>query len=154
MSDCYYDRTERELEEMLLTLAPEELPRFLAEQAGKMYPEKRPFAAFMRAKLKEKGIPQQDVFLAADLPERYGYKLISEEKHTVRRDTVLRLCFAAGFRPEEVREALILYGMAPLCARFPRDAVLLVAFRCRIRDIHDVDALLRENGLPPLLAEE
>ena len=31
----------------------------------------------------EKGITQQTVFLKADIPERYGYKLLSGEKHTL-----------------------------------------------------------------------
>ena len=53
-------------------------------------------------KFKEKGILQQDVFLAADLPERYGYKLISEQKHTTQRDTILRLCLAARFDEDEI----------------------------------------------------
>lgn len=105
----------------------------------------------MRRKLREKDLLQQSIFLAADLPERYGYRLIAEEKHTRRRDTILRLCLAARFNPEETQEALILYGMAPLHARLPRDAALLVAFQNRLFDIHEVDALLRENGLTPLL---
>ena len=94
---------------------------------------------------------QQNIFLAADLPERYGYRLISEEKHTRRRDTILRLCLAASLSAEEVQEALILYGMAPLHPRFPRDAALLAAIHNRLYDVHEVDALLRNNGFPPLL---
>ena len=89
------------------------------------------------------------MFLAADLPERYGYKLISEQKHTTQRDTILRLCLAARFDLNETDEALILYGMASLHARIPRDAAFIVAFQNRVYDIHDVDAILRENDLPP-----
>lgn len=141
----------RELEELLLRIGPEEFPAFLKQQEENMIRSERPWADYMRAKLREKGILQQDVFLAADLPERYGYKLISEQKHTARRDTILRICLAAQFRPEEVQEALALYGMAPLQARMPRDAAFLVAFGNRVYDIHEVDAILRENDLPPFL---
>lgn len=108
----------------------------------------------MREKFREKGIMQQDVFLAADLSERYGYKLISEEKHTRQRDTILRICLAAEFHLDEVQEALILYGMALLHCRIPRDMAFIVAFKNRIYDIHEVDAILRENNLPPFLTPD
>ena len=139
------------LKEELLRIRPEELPDFLERRRSEFITSPRPFADYMRRKLKEKGLLQQNVFLAADLPERYGYRLIAEEKRTRRRDTILRLCLAAELVPEEAQEALILYGMAPLHPRLPRDAAFLVAFQNRVFDIHEVDALLRENGLPPLL---
>ena len=137
--------------EELRRVRPEELPDFLTRHRTELITGPHPFADYMREKLREKDILQQNVFLAANLPERYGYKLIAEEKHTRRRDTILRLCLAASFSPEEAQEALILYGMAPLYPRLPRDVVFLVAFQNRLFDIHEVDTLLRENGLPPLL---
>ena len=135
----------------LAALRPDEFPEFLSRNMGELIRSAHPFADFMRLKLREKGILQQDVFLAADLPERYGYKLISEQKHTTKRDVILRLCLAARFDLYDTQEALILYGMAPLYAKIPRDAAFIVAFRNRIYDIHDVDAILRENDLPPFL---
>ena len=143
-----------ELSERLARLRPEELPDYLAENRDALITEERPFAAYMRAKFKEKGVLQQSVFLAADLSENYGYKLIAEEKHTVNRDTILRLCLAAGFDPDETREALILYGMAPLHDRIPRDIVFLVAIRWGIRDIHAINELLLRCGLAPLVRDE
>lgn len=135
----------------LAALQPEDLAGFLTRNASDLIHSEHPFADYMRVKLKEKGILQQDVFLAADLPERYGYKLISEQKHTARRDTILRLCIASRFDLRETDEALMLYGMPPLYERFPRDAALIMAFHRRINDIHTVDTLLRENGLSPFL---
>ena len=41
--------------------------------------------------------------------------------------------------------------MAPLHVRNPRDVAFIVAINNRIFDIHDVDAILRENNLPPFL---
>ena len=114
----------------------------------------RSFPETLSALRREKNISQQDVFLAADLNERIGYKLISGEKRTLQRDVILRICLAAAFQPEEVQEALILYGMAPLRARVPRDCAFIVAFCNRIHDIHDVDAILRENHLPPFLTPD
>ena len=113
----------------------------------------RPFADYMRRKLREKGVLQQNVFLAADLSEAYGYKLIAEEKHTRQRDTILRLCLAAGFRLEEVQEALILYGMAPLYARLARDAVLIAAVQHEMYDLEAVNRLLTRCGQPPLVRD-
>ncbi|MCR5575450.1 MAG: hypothetical protein K6F56_00390 [Oscillospiraceae bacterium] len=141
------------LSERLARLRPEELPGFLAENRDALITDARPFAAYMRAKFREKGVLQQNVFLAADMSENYGYKLIAEEKHTVRRDTILRLCLAAGFNADETREALILYGMAPLHERLPRDVVFLVTIRSGIRDVHRVNELLLDCGLAPLVRE-
>ncbi len=139
------------LEAELASLRPEALGQYLSRNAGDLIHSRRPFADYMRVRLREKGLLQQDVFLAADLSERYGYKLLSELKHTTRRDTILRLCLAARFTRAETDMALVLYGMAPLLARLPRDAALIVALHNRLHDIHEVDALLRENGLPPFL---
>ena len=148
-----YEQASRELERELLELTPAELKDFLWERRDALTLDARPFTAYMRRKCREKSLLLQNVFLAADISESYGYKLISGEKHTRQRDVILRLCLGAKFRPEEVREALTLYGMAPLYGRFPRDAVLLVVFRNGIRDIAEVNRLLRENGQTPLIRD-
>ncbi len=139
------------LYEDLLNTSPSEFHMFLEQHRAGMYRSACPFTEFMRKKFREKKIAQQDVFLAAYIPERYGYKLISGQKHTTDRDTILRLCIAARFLLEEVQEALILYRMAPLYEKLPRDAAFIVAFSNRIDDIGEVDAILRQNGLPPFL---
>ncbi len=137
--------------ESLRHIRPEELPDFLERERGALITGPRPFADYMRRKLREKGLLQQNVFLAADLSENYGYKLIAEEKHTRQRDTILRLCLAARFEREEVQEALILCGMAPLYGRFPRDAVLLAAIQHEIYDLQEVNKLLQRCGQAPLV---
>ena len=128
-------------------LSPAGLPAYLAAQTF----SPRPFTDFMRQKFREKRIPQKEIFIRADLDDRYGYKLISGEKQTQQRDTILRICLAAEFTLGETQEALILYGTAPLYEKIRRDTAFIVAFSCRIYDIHDVDAILRENNLPPFL---
>ena len=146
------DNTQRcKLNENVSGLNLEELGSFLERNEGEMITEARPFAAYMRRKLREKGLLQQDVFLAADLSEGFGYKLISEEKRTRQRDVILRLCLAAQFRPEEVQEALLRYGMALLWWRFPRDAVLLAALGSGVYDLQKVNELLEQHGQQPLL---
>lgn len=134
-------------------LRAEELGEYLEKHARELITEPRPFAAFMRGKLRKKGLLQQNVFLAADLSESFGYKLIAEEKRTRQRDLILRLCFAARFTPEETREALLRYGMAPLWRRFPRDAVLLAALGSGIFELQEVNRLLAQYGQAPLLRD-
>ena len=148
-----YEQQSRRLDEELLSVGPNELPVFLEQHREDLITLRRPFADYMRMKFREKGILQQNVFLAADLSENYGYKLIAEEKHTRQRDTIMRLCLAAGFRLEEVQEALILYGMAPLYGRFPRDAVLTVAVQNGICELREVNRLLESCGQPPLIED-
>lgn len=148
-----YEQGSKRLYEKLLSVRPNELADFLDWHREDLITGPRPFADYMRMKLREKGILQQNVFLAADLSENYGYKLIAEEKHTRQRDTILRLCLAARFGAEEVNEALIRYGMAPLYARFPRDEALLVAAQCGMYDLREVNRLLEICGQPPLVKD-
>ena len=145
-----YEQGSRRLNEELLSVGPDELSAFLEKHREDLLTSPHPFADYMRMKLREKGILQQNVFLAADLSENYGYKLIAEEKHTRQRDTILRLCLAAQFRLEEVQEALIRYGLAPLHGRLARDAVLTVAAQNGIYDLCEVNRLLESCGLAPL----
>ncbi|MBQ3263149.1 MAG: hypothetical protein IJH52_08235 [Oscillospiraceae bacterium] len=149
-----YEQESLRLTEAAARIAPEAVAGYLEQIRGELLPEGREFAAYMRGKLREKGILQQEVFLAADLSENYGYKLIAQEKHTRNRNVILRLCIAARLTPEETREALTLYGMAPLHGRIARDVVLLSALAFGLRDVHDVDALLRSCGLTPLMDGE
>ena len=148
-----FEQASKRINEELQSVKLEEMAGFLKAHQENLITSPHPFADYMRMKFKEKGIMQQNVFLAADLSENYGYKLIAEEKHTRQRDTILRLCLAARFRLEEVQEALILYGMAPLHGRFPRDAALIVAVQNGIYDLHEVNILLESCGQPPLVKD-
>lgn len=148
-----FEQTSKWINEELKSVRPGELAGFFDAHSKELITSPHPFADYMRMKFKEKGVLQQNVFLAADLSENYGYKLIAEEKHTRQRDTILRLCLAARFQPEEVQEALILYGMAPLHGRFPRDAALIVAIQNGVYDMREVNALLESCGQPPLVKD-
>ena len=75
----------------------DDLPIFLRVRMEDLLAGPRPFAEYMRARFRDKGVLQQNVFLAADISENYGYKIIAEEKHTVQRDIILRICLAAQF---------------------------------------------------------
>ena len=142
-----FEEVNKSLNAAIMQLSLGELPQFLSQQEF----SQRPFTDYMRQKLREKKIPQKAVFIRADLDDRYGYKLISGEKQTQQRDTILRICLAAEFTLVETQEALVLYGMAPLYQKIRRDTAFIVAFSNRIYDIHEVDAILRENDMPPFL---
>ena len=90
------------------------------------------------------------MFLRADIPERYGYKLLSGEKRTRQRDVILRICYAAKFSLAETQRALKIYEMPELYAKVPRDALLMIAFNERPGSILDVNDLLNQKGLQPL----
>lgn len=108
------------------------------------------FQIYIKDILVEKKITQQTVFLKADIPERYGYKLLSGEKHTKQRDVILRICYAAELSLEETQRALKKYEMPELYAKIPRDALLMIIFNERPGSIIDVNSLLKRNGMEPL----
>ena len=141
------EEVSKSMNDAVSQLSPAEFPAYLAVQTF----SPRPFTDFMRQTFRKKKIPQKEIFIRADLDDRYGYKLISGEKQTQQRDTILRICLAAEFTLGETQEALILYGMAPLYKKIRRDTAFIIAFSNRIHDIHDVDTILRENDMPPFL---
>lgn len=145
-----YPSSDPVIEAMLEAIRPDELPALLRDLKDRLITGSRPFAMYMRGKFVEKRLRQQYLFLTADISENYGYKLIAEEKHTVDRDVILRICLAAKFDLAETQEALILYGMAPLYPRLPRDIVLMTAIRHSIYDIERINDLLQRCGQKPM----
>ena len=144
---------EEGLFEQVQSIRLEDLPVFLREHTEDLLTGPRPFADYMRAEFRDKGVLQQNVFLAADISENYGYKIIAEEKHTVQRDIILRICLAAQFDLNETQKGLILYGMAPLYWLLPRDIVFMAAILHKVYDIHQVNEVLIRCGLVPLVKE-
>ena len=108
------EKTTNTLTDILKETGLEKIEDYFDTYADSLAANERPFSAYMRDMFKKKGLLQQDIFLAADISEGYGYKLISEEKKTKQRDVILRLCIAAKFTLEETQRALSLYGMSPL----------------------------------------
>lgn len=144
--------TTEKLEDVLCHTEPDELPVFTEAYKDKLLTSERPFRDYMLARLAERSLLQQALFLNADISEGYGYKLLSEEKHTVQRDVILRLCLGASLSLEETNRALTLYGMAPLYARQHRDAVFISAITSGCFDVFEVDGILKQNGEEPLYA--
>ncbi|MCR5094729.1 MAG: hypothetical protein K6B72_12240 [Lachnospiraceae bacterium] len=144
------EKTTSALDAILKDARPQHTQKYLEEHADDLITSDHPFADYMRACFKEKNLKQQDVFIAADIPERYGYKLISGEKHTVNRDIILRLCLGARFSLKETQRALKLYNLSPLYAKIPRDSVLIIACNSRLYEMAEVDSLLESHGMEPL----
>lgn len=135
-----------ELSKQLQSTHVQNIEEYLRKNKESMIPEERPFAAYMKELIHAKQMRQQDIFLWADIPERYGYKLLSEEKHTRQRDVILRICYAANFTLAQTQKALRIYGMPELYAKIPRDAVLMIAFNERPGSILEVNLLLKQHG--------
>ena len=144
------DKTTESLNKVLKQTKPEKISEYLEKNASSMVEGSKPFYDYMTRILKKKGLKQQEVFINADISDRYGYKLIQEEKHTRQRDTIIRLCLAGKFTLLEAQRALKIYGMPSLYAKIPRDAVLIIAFNTGIYEISSVNSLLSENGLETL----
>lgn len=144
------EKETNELEKVLGKTHLEEFDDFVQEYRDSLLSDSTSFCAFIKEIMKRNGISQQDVFLRADLPERYGYKLLSGEKRTRQRDVVIRLCYAAELTLPQTQRALKKYEMAELYAKNPRDALLMLAFNERPGSIIDVNTLLKQNNLSPL----
>ena len=123
---------------------------YLLEYKESLNTDKNAFSEYIKKLLKARKLTQQVVFLRADIPERYGYKLLSGEKHTKQRDVILRICYAAEMTLEETQHALKQYEMPELYAKIPRDAFLMIIFNERPGSIIEVNELLNKNGMEPL----
>ena len=143
-------KTTEQLSSVLKSTRPENAARYFTKQAASLAEGEKPFAQYIRTLFREKEIRQQDVFLKADISENFGYKLISQEKHTRQRDLILRILLAAGLRLDETNRALKLYGMSPLYPRIKRDAVLIMAIHAGKNEIEEINAFLKSYGMEPL----
>ncbi|MBR2533973.1 MAG: hypothetical protein IKE50_04255 [Erysipelotrichaceae bacterium] len=141
-------KTTKELEGILLNAHSANVEQIFTENNYSFV--NKTFSDYFKDLLSQNKISQQKVFIDADISEKYGYKLISGEKHTNQRDTLLRLCYAGKLNVEETNRSLILYGMSPLYARNKRDALLIIAFNDRVGDILDLNEYLIKNGEKPL----
>lgn len=144
------EKDTNELENTLGKTHLSDYDKYLKNNKDSMLSESNSFSTYVKELMNKKGIKQQEVFLKADVPERYGYKLLSGEKHTKQRDVIVRICYAAEFTLSETQRALRKYGMAELYAKDERDALIMIAFNERPGSIIDVNTMLKTHGLQPL----
>ena len=143
-------KSTEELEKILGTTHIGDIDGYLSENAESILSSYRPFSDYIRSIINEKGLRQQDIFLDADIPERYGYKLITEEKRTRQGDVIIRICYAAHMNLDETQRALKYYRMPELYAKVPRDALIMIAINERPGSILDVNSFLKKNGMETL----
>ena len=138
-----------DLEKILQSADAGSVGEVIREHVGSMFGDDA-FSSYVRQLIREHGTSQLDVFRRADFSEKYGYAVLSGEKHTIQRDYILRICLAGKFTLDETQRVLKLYGVSPLYARVPRDAMLISAISSGVYDIEKVCTLLAENGFEPL----
>ncbi len=140
----------KELVDILGKTHLSEFEKYCKENKDSLNLDQASFSVYIKDLLAKKKITQQTVFLKADIPERYGYKLLSGEKHTRQRDIILRICYAAELTLEETQRALRKYEMPELYAKIPRDALLMIIFNERPGGIIEVNSLLKQKGMETL----
>lgn len=144
------EKSTKELTDVLKSTHLKEFGAYYKENRESMAENAGTFFNYVKEIMREKGLTQQEVFLQADIPERYGYKLLSGEKRTRQRDVILRICYAAKFSLEQTQRSLRKYEMPELYAKIPRDALLMIIFNERPGSIIEVNEILKNNGMPPL----
>ena len=143
-------KSTEELENVLGSTHIRNFNAYCEENKESLITGKEDFIIYMKNLFQEKKVTQQSVFLKADIPERYGYKLLNGEKRTKQRDVILRICYAAEFTLEETQRALKNYEMPALYAKIPRDAFMMIVFNERPGSIIEVNEFLKSNGMEPL----
>lgn len=141
------EKNTQELENVLGNTHISEFSDYCKENKESLLADMDAFSTYIKELFKEKGFTQQNVFLKADIPERYGYKLLSGEKHTKQRDVILRICYAGELTIPETQRVLKQYGMPQLYAKIRRDALLMIIFNERPGSIIDVNEWLKKNGM-------
>lgn len=144
------EKNTKELAQVLGKTHISDFEKFYSDNKESMNADEDSFFVYIKEQIAKKGITQQNVFLKADIPERYGYKLLSGEKHTRQRDVILRICYAAELTLDETQRALRKYQMPELYAKNPRDAFMMIVFNQRPGSILDVNLLLKQNKMEPL----
>lgn len=139
------------LVDVLKSATSENIGEVLSANHEQLFTGQHPFAAYIRELFAQYGLVQNQVIEKAGFSLPYGYRLLSEERHTKQRDYILRFCLVSGFSLEEIQRLLKLYGMSPLYSRIPRDAVLITAVSMQEKDVDKVNSMLKNNGFAPLL---
>lgn len=146
------NRTTEKLMAVLKRIKVEDTDKFFEDNKDNfIFENKIVFRDYMRKVIREKHKTQQEVFLSAGIPNRYGYKLISGERHTLQRDVVIRMCIGAGLNLQETQKALELYQMPKLYPKFLRDAVIMIAINNRVKSVSDINCLLEKHGVDLLV---
>lgn len=141
------DKSTDNLMNTLKRTSPSEVKNYMQKQFREGEPA---FPGYMDALLQQKKLKRQDVLIKANLPQKYGYKLLTGETHTTDRDKILRICFSMEMTLKETQRALKLYGMNELYPKIKRDVLLIVALGQKMFDVDKVNDMLLREGEAPL----
>lgn len=141
------EESTEDLMAVLKGAGPEQVREYLRENFAQGQPT---FVQYLDALLEQKGLRRQEVLLRANLPQKYGYKLLTGESHTTDRDKLLRICLALELNLKQTQRLLRLYGMSELYPKNARDVVLIAAIGRRQYDVDEVSRELEEAGFAPL----
>ena len=72
-------KSTEELENILGETSTTNIEEYLAQNAESLLADSKPFSTYMHEMIRKYGKTQQEVFLQADFPERFGYKLLLQE---------------------------------------------------------------------------
>lgn len=142
-----FEKSTNNLMNTLKHTSPSEVKGYLQEAFKEGEPS---FSSYLDTLLAQKNLKRQDVLIRANLPQKYGYKLLTGEVHTTNRDKILSICFAMEMSLKQTQRALKLYGMNELYPKIKRDVLLIVALGQKIYDIDKVNEMLISEGEQPL----
>lgn len=142
-----FEKSTDNLMDTLKATSPSELKEYLQENFKEGEPS---FSNYIDTLLEQKKLKRQDVLIRANLPQKYGYKLLTGEVHTTNRDKILSICFAMEMNLKQTQRTLKLYGMNELYPKIKRDVLLIVALGQKIYDIDKVNESLINEGEQPL----
>ena len=145
---------EKSTDDLMNTLhraSPAEVQTYIEKNITLGQPD---FVGYIDTLLAQKHLKRQDVLIRANLPHKYGYKLLTGEAHTTNRDKILRICLAMQLTLKETQRVLKLYGMNELYPKNKRDVILIVALGNKQYDINLIDEELIALGLQPLLSPD
>lgn len=142
-----FEKSTNNLMNTLKSTSPSELKGYFHENFREGEPS---FSNYLDDLLAQKNLKRQDVLIRANLPQKYGYKLLTGEVHTTNRDKILSICFAMEMTLKQTQRALKLYGMNELYPKIKRDVLLIVALGQKTYDIDKVNEILLSEGEQPL----
>lgn len=141
-----FDKDTETLMDILKTSSPSEVKDYMNDILSD---GEATFPNYIDFLLKKKHLKRQDVLIKANLPQKYGYKILTGEAHTSDRDKIIRICLSMEMSLKETQRALKLYGMSELYPKIKRDVLLIFAIGKKIYNIDQVnELLLTENEVP------
>lgn len=145
------EKSTQELGSILKQMGTGQLRDYLKANKNELEGDyKRAFYNYFTEVLDTKGLKLKDVYRESNISEGLAGKIIRMEKHTKKRDYIIRLCVAGHFDLRETNKALKLYGMNELYPKNSRDACFIIAINNRVFDPYEIDEMLEENGLEKL----